>query len=54
MPVHKTNERTFGGKSRLYCLGEHKDPDSLTREQTLALRETHRDDDGWLIRAVSS
>ena len=50
VPVHKSNERTFLGHGRMYCEGEHQNPDKLTREQRFKLRKQWRDRSGWLIR----
>jgi hypothetical protein len=53
LPVHKSNERTLLGRARLYCLGEHRDPDLLSRTERMELRKAWRDDDGWLKAAAS-
>jgi len=47
VPVHKSNERTLLGATRMYCLGENRDPDLLTREQRVELRADWRDNDGF-------
>ena len=47
VPTHKSNERTFLGAARVYCEGEGKDPDLLTRDQKLALRKEWRSNDGF-------
>ncbi len=49
VPVHKSNERTLLGHHRMYCAGEGKNPDVLTREQRFALRDDWRDADGFRL-----
>lgn len=48
VPVHKSNEFTLTGRTRLHCRSDGKNPDDLTREQRNELMKHWRDDDGWL------